>query len=153
MFSRDTGDFPDTCAIGAYEYDSPGPPTSCVGDCDAQGSVTVDELVTLVNVALGNTDVSECEAGDADLDGGVTVDEIVRAVNAALVGCPVDPAEQACLDSGGTVAAAMCCLSTDDFPDTCAIGACGCPPGSSHEVAVCDCGAGMCFDGTECVEE
>jgi hypothetical protein len=142
-----------TCSIGAFEYDSPGPPIGCIGDCDDNGQVTIDELIKMVNVALGDADVSECEAGDADGSGEVTVDELVRAVNAALGGCPVGPPEQACLDSGGTVGSAMCCLSTGDFPDTCAIGACGCPPNASHEVAVCDCGPGMCFDGAHCVEE
>jgi cysteine-rich repeat protein len=141
------------CSIGAYEYDSPGPPAGCLGDCDDSGEVTVDELITLVNIALGTTDMAECDAGDADSDGEVTVDELVRAVHAALVGCPISPAEQACIDSGGTIGSATCCLSAGDFPDTCAIGACGCPPDGSHEVAVCDCGAGWCFDGVQCVEE
>jgi len=71
---------------------------------------------------------------------------------AALEGCPVVRPEQACLHSGGTVSSAMCCASADDFPDTCVIGACGCPPDGSHQVAVCDCGEGRCFNGTECVE-
>jgi len=31
------------------------------------------------------------------------------------------------------------------------LGACGCPPDASHEVRVCDCAAGSCFDGTRCV--
>lgn len=60
-------------------------------------------------------------------------------------------AEQGCIASGGTVTTALCCKSTGDFPDTCAIGACGCAPGQSHEVRACDCGAGRCFDGTACV--
>jgi hypothetical protein len=136
------------CSIGAFEYNSPGPPTGCLGDCDGSGQVTVDELVRLVSIALGATDVTECDAGDADGSGEVTVDELVRAVSRALVGCPVDSAEQTCLDSGGAVASATCCLSTGDFPDTCAIGACGSPPDASHEVAVCNCAAGSCFNGS-----
>jgi hypothetical protein len=43
----------------------------------------------------------------------------------------------------------MCCANTGDFPNTCAIGACGCPPGASHEVRLCACAAGSCFNGTE----
>jgi len=58
---------------------------------------------------------------------------------------------QGCLDSGGTVTSAVSCLSTGDFPDTCATGACGCGPDTSHEVHVCDCGAGKAFDGSRCV--
>jgi len=59
--------------------------------------------------------------------------------------------EQVCRESGGTAATGMCCLQTGDFPNLCLIGACGCSPDNSHEVMVCDCGDGMCFDGTGCV--
>lgn len=59
--------------------------------------------------------------------------------------------EQACLLSGGTIGASLCCLSASDFPNLCLIGACGCSPADSHEVKICDCGEGKCFDGTECV--
>jgi hypothetical protein len=60
-------------------------------------------------------------------------------------------ATQGCLDSGGTVTTAMCCLSTGDFPNTCAVGACGCAPEYSHEVKICNCGPDKCFNGSECV--
>ncbi|MFI5395426.1 MAG: choice-of-anchor Q domain-containing protein [Candidatus Binatia bacterium] len=140
------------CSIGAYEANSPGPLPACVGDCRGDNRVSVDEILTMVNIALGNADMSECEIGDANKDGQITVDEILMAVNNALNGCPLTP-EQACLASGGTVTTATCCASTNDFPDTCAIGACGCPPDASHEVRVCDCGTGSCFDGTGCVSQ
>ena len=60
--------------------------------------------------------------------------------------------EQACEDSGGTVTEGLCCLSTEDFPNLCLIGACGCSPENSHEVKVCDCGEGKCFDGDACID-
>jgi hypothetical protein len=60
----------------------------CVGDCDGSGDVTVNELITLVNIALGNAPLSSCVAGDADHSGDITIDEILRAVNNALNGCP-----------------------------------------------------------------
>jgi hypothetical protein len=60
---------------------------ACVGDCDGSGDVTVDEILTMVNIALGNTPVTTCEAGDANHDGQITVDEILTAVNNALNGC------------------------------------------------------------------
>jgi hypothetical protein len=75
------------CSIGAYEADAFSP-ESCVGDCDGTGNVSIDELITLVNVALGNTAMAECEAGDDNDDGQITIDEILRAVNSALNGCP-----------------------------------------------------------------
>jgi hypothetical protein len=62
-------------------------PISCVGDCGGDGAVTVDELLTMVDFALGNTPASGCEAGDANGDGQITVDEILTAVSNALNGC------------------------------------------------------------------
>lgn len=58
---------------------------ACGGDCDGGGSVTVDEILTCVNQALGI--VGGCTACDGDGSGAVTVDEIIAAVNAALAGC------------------------------------------------------------------
>ena len=68
---------------------TPVTPASCVGDCGSDGQVTVDELLTMVNIALGNADVASCVAGDANDDGQITVEEILRAVNNALAGCVV----------------------------------------------------------------
>jgi CSLREA domain-containing protein len=76
------------CSIGAYEADGI-PSETCTGDCDGTGSVTVDEIITLVNIALGNAAVSDCDVGDANDDGQITVDEILTAVNVALNGCPI----------------------------------------------------------------
>ena len=60
---------------------------ACVGDCGGDNQVTVDEILTMVNIALGNTGVSACSAGDDNDDGQITVDEILTAVNNALNGC------------------------------------------------------------------
>jgi len=60
------------------------------------------------------------------------------------------PQVQGCLDSGGSIGQGQCCQSTRPFPNTCLIGACGCSPDYSHEVPVCDCPAGSCFDGMGC---
>ncbi|MFI5395271.1 MAG: hypothetical protein ACHQ9S_07025 [Candidatus Binatia bacterium] len=62
-------------------------PVPCVGDCGGDGHVTVDELLLMVNIALGTADLSACKAGDANGDGHITVDEILTAVNNALNGC------------------------------------------------------------------
>jgi hypothetical protein len=59
----------------------------CVGDCGNNGEVTVADIVTMVNIALGNLNVSACQAGDANGDNQITVDEILTAVNNALNGC------------------------------------------------------------------
>jgi len=59
----------------------------CAGDCDGNGSVTVDELVRGANIALGNTDATACRAVDRNADGQVTIDELVAAVSNAVNGC------------------------------------------------------------------
>lgn len=60
----------------------------CAGDCDKLGSVTIEELVTGVNIALDILPVYRCPLCDVDLNGKLTVDELVTAVNNALYGCP-----------------------------------------------------------------
>jgi hypothetical protein len=49
--------------------------------------VTVDELLRMVRIALGEASVELCAAGDGNADGMITVDEIVLAVNEALSDC------------------------------------------------------------------
>jgi hypothetical protein len=49
--------------------------------------MTFDELITMVNTALGKMRIAECGSGDDNDDGQITVDEIFRAVNSALDGC------------------------------------------------------------------
>jgi hypothetical protein len=62
-------------------------PLPCVGDCGGDDVVTVDEILTMVNIALGNTPVADCVPGDRNGDGTITVDEILAAVGKALAGC------------------------------------------------------------------
>lgn len=62
-------------------------PVACVGDCDDGNSITVNELVTGVNVALGNVPLSACPPFDANGDRAVAINELVAAVNAALGVC------------------------------------------------------------------
>lgn len=61
-----------------------------------------------------------------------------------------NPLAQACTGSGGTVGSALCCLGSGDFAPSCGIGACGCAPAASHQVARCDCPSGTCWDGDTC---
>ncbi|NIO23188.1 MAG: hypothetical protein GTN38_04150 [Candidatus Aenigmarchaeota archaeon] len=81
---------------------------------------------------------------------------VVLVLAVVVSGCvtyfPAETAEeQACVNSGGSVTEGVCCLQTEDFPNTCLIGPCGCSPENSHEVKICDCGEGRCFDGDACV--
>src|SRR5512139_3525292 len=59
----------------------------CPGDCNTDGTVAVNELVTMVNMALGATDVSACGVADANGNGTISIDEILQAVGMALEGC------------------------------------------------------------------
>ncbi len=63
----------------------------CVGDCDGSGSVSINEVVRMVNIALGRQALALCPAGDNNEDGAITVDEIVAAVEYLLRGCPPPP--------------------------------------------------------------
>lgn len=60
---------------------------ACVGQCNGSGPVTVAEVLTMLNISLGNAGVSICPSGDANHDGQITVDEILLAVKNALSGC------------------------------------------------------------------
>jgi len=75
---------------------------------------------------------------------------VVALVVAYTQTTPPTSTEQACINSGGTVRTSLCCKSTGDFPNLCLIGPCGCSPDNSHEVKVCDCPEGKCFDGNTC---
>jgi len=57
----------------------------CTGDCNGNRAVTVNEVLTLLNMALGST--ATC-AVNAEESGDVTIDKILTAVNNALYGCP-----------------------------------------------------------------
>jgi penicillin amidase len=59
----------------------------CLGDCAGDEQVSIDDLITGVNIALGERPLSACPAFDLAGDGAVTVDEILQGVNKALNGC------------------------------------------------------------------
>lgn len=67
---------------------------TCVGDCNADGRVTVDEILRGVNIALGNQSIDDCPSFARDNHGEVGVTQLIQAVNAVLRGC----------DAGGVVA-------------------------------------------------
>jgi len=67
---------------------------ACLGDCNNDGSVTIDELVRAVQVALGAATIDDCDAIDNNRDGQVTVNELIRGVAKGLNGCGGGPADQ-----------------------------------------------------------
>ena len=52
---------------------------ACVGDCNGDGEVTVNELLVLVNITLDTAALSSCAVGDQNDDGQITVNEIIGA--------------------------------------------------------------------------
>jgi hypothetical protein len=61
--------------------------TECPGDCDGSQDVTIEELVTMVNIALFRDTFLACSPGDANHDGRIKINELLTAVNKALNGC------------------------------------------------------------------
>ena len=111
-------------------------PAACGGDCGGDRQVTVNELVTMVDILLGRAQFSACPVGDADSDGIITVSDIIVAVNNALSGCPTGTA--ACgdryVDSGEECDNSGICIGGDDTGTTC------------RSDAACH-GQGACIDG------
>lgn len=60
----------------------------CPGDCSGDATVTVDEILTGVNLALTGG-VAGCAAGDTDGDRQIQVPEVIEHINNALNGCPL----------------------------------------------------------------
>jgi hypothetical protein len=58
------------------------------GDCNFDQNVTIDEVVTSVNIALGSSPMEECWEADLNEDRQVTIDELLAEVNAVLYGVP-----------------------------------------------------------------
>jgi sugar lactone lactonase YvrE len=62
---------------------------ACTGDCDGDNTVSIDELMKGVNVALGMEGVELCPFFDRDSNDAVTVDEVLAGITADLAGCPL----------------------------------------------------------------
>jgi hypothetical protein len=62
----------------------------CAGDCDGNRSVTVDEVIHCVAIALGHGPLAGCDACDPDGNTRVSIDELVGAVTGVLQGCRSD---------------------------------------------------------------
>ncbi len=66
----------------------PGRSVACVGDCNANGSVAINELIIGVGISLRMRDTADCPSFDANESGAVEIAELIRAVNNSLDGCP-----------------------------------------------------------------
>ena len=66
---------------------TPTPVPACPGDCDGNGSVTIAEVQTAVQVFLEINSPKTCLAADANDDGAVSIGELQRAANSFSLGC------------------------------------------------------------------
>lgn len=73
--------------VSTPRFADPFAPAPCPGDCDFSGAITVDELITGINIALGTATYAHCIGLDGSGDGEVSVDELVGAITRALAGC------------------------------------------------------------------
>jgi hypothetical protein len=73
----------------------------CAGDCDGSGTVAVNEILIMVNIALGSAEMAACPGADGNQDGHITVNEIIAAVHNALDDCGRVPTPTATLTFGG----------------------------------------------------
>ena len=77
----------------------------CPCDCSGDGTVSISELITAINVALGSAPVSQCSNfPDCEGDVCVLIVSLVQCVNAALSGCPAEPTPTIVPGSAGSPA-------------------------------------------------
>jgi hypothetical protein len=83
-----TGPTPTATQVTGPRPSPTGPPVgSCVGDCNDDLTVAINELIIGVNIALGNSSADTCPSFDTNDDGSVAVNELISGVNALLNGC------------------------------------------------------------------
>lgn len=117
--------------------------SACGGDCRGDGRVTIDELITAVNIALGRTTtaITPCPGLDRDASGEVAIDELVTAVAFSMSGCPTPTPTATPRPDGLDCIGGAQCVSTH-----CVNGVCcaqeQCPTGE-----FCAAGSGVCTGG------
>jgi hypothetical protein len=88
---------------------------ACVGDCDADGEVTLGELVSGVGGALGR---AACAAFDVDADAAISIVELLLAVRASMNECPPAPTPTP------TLPATLAVIQASIFSPRCALPLC-----------------------------
>lgn len=73
------------CAPAATPTSAPAP--HCAADCNGDGVVTVPELISSINVALGRAPLSACPASDGDGDSAVLIEDLINGIGGAVGGC------------------------------------------------------------------
>ncbi len=62
---------------------------SCVGDCNGNGTVAINELIVGVNIVLDMQPLSACPVFDRNNSDSVTIGELIEGVNNLLNGCSI----------------------------------------------------------------
>ncbi|HVO23135.1 MAG TPA: hypothetical protein VMW56_05850, partial [Candidatus Margulisiibacteriota bacterium] len=135
-YRRTSGTVAVVVALATLALAPQGARAACTGDCNNNGTVTIDELITLVDINLGTENASACTSG---IPSGttVTVATNVQAVNSALHGCT---SGQGFCGDGITQSGEEC----DPGPGSCIGG----PNAGTSCTAENQCqGDGVCLDG------
>jgi hypothetical protein len=111
---------------------------------------------TISNIPSGSYIANVYEKG-IDIKNESMEQKLIITQNVIIVNKTPSPEEQGCINSGGNIETEVCfCRDDHDFPNTCLIGWCSCPPNPTYEKAIkiCNCGIGKCFNTTEnkCVQ-
>jgi hypothetical protein len=78
----------DTAALATPTHTASPPLRACVGDCDGNRAVAINEMLVGINIALGLRTVDSCLPFDSDASGSVEIYELLAAVSAIVIGCP-----------------------------------------------------------------
>jgi hypothetical protein len=63
----------------------------CIGDCDDDRHVQLNEILVLVSISMQNASIARCTAGNSSAEAVVSVDELIRVIRSALLACPTAP--------------------------------------------------------------
>lgn len=77
----------DACDPCSSDFEDRCTTQPCVGDCNGNGSVAINELITGVNLALGTVPSEPCSAFFCEGGIAVPINCLVSAVNHSLNGC------------------------------------------------------------------
>ncbi len=113
-----------------------------VVNTDSQQADTTQSDTTQADTLKGDSAAADSGPVDAAPKDAAPADDVASTDSDQAEVAPGNP----CTASGGTVGEGLCCDSAGNFPNSCAVGACGCAPNYSHTVLICNCPAGKCFD-------
>jgi hypothetical protein len=133
---------------------------ACVGDCNGDGIVSINELIVGVNIALLSQPISACGAFDCQGNGTVPINCLIQGVNSALDSCQaiVTPTVGTPIAATPTVApTAPPTVAPTTVPTVTLSGSCAAPGSGSHGLKPCDAGTPItvlrCDDPSQCLHQ